>query len=257
MRTIAIANQKGGVGKTTTAINLSAGLAYCGKKVLLVDMDPQGQSTKWLSISTKDSHTLSDVLCDLQNVNIVIQKSYIPNLDVLPSDLSLSITDMKLSSTNAKEFKLRKKLEGLKYDYIIIDCPPNFGNLTINTFLAANEIIMPVRLEFSSLEGIDNFLETIELVNREVGSHVNHKTQVLGVVITCNNLNSNHAKEVKEMLVKLFDVKLFKTAIPQNVKLSEAQSKGIAIFDHAPDSSGTEAYKNLTQEVLQRPYVRI
>lgn len=257
MRIIAIANQKGGVGKSTTAINLSAGLAYCGNKVLLVDMDPQGHCSKGLNISTEDRETIADILCNESiSVQSAVQETYIPKLYILPSDLSLAVAEMKLSTSGAKEFKLRKRISQLNYDYIIIDCPPTFGTLTINTFLAAKEIIMPVQLGYFSLEGIDNFLEAISFINRDIGSVVNHEIQISGVVITFHDLRSNLARQVNSMLIKLFDSKLFNTVIPQNIKLNEAQSNGKSIFDYAPESKGAKAYHSLTQEVMERKYVR-
>ena len=251
MRTIAVANQKGGVGKSTTAINLSAGLAACGYTVLLVDMDPQGHSTKGLGIKTEERKTVADVLCDEGlNAKEVIQRSYIERLDVLPSDLSLAVAEMKLSQMNAREFRLRKKLICLPYDYIILDCPPTFGTLTINTFLTAKEIVLPVQLGYFALEGISNFLEAINFINRDIGSIVNHSVEISGVVVTFHDLRSKLAKRIYSMLVKLFGNKLYKTVIPQNVKLNEAQSHGKSIYDYAPESKGAIAYKLLTQEVM-------
>jgi len=254
MRKIAIANQKGGVGKSTTAINLAAGLATCGYATLLVDIDHQANSTKGLNIETENWPTISEVLCDENlDVSYAIQKTYIKNLYILPSDLSLAIAEMKLSSMGAKEFKLRKKLANLKdYDYIIFDCPPSFGTLTINTFLVATEIIMPVKLNYFSLEGINHFLEVLTFVNDDIGSVVDHRIDITGVVITFHDLRSKLARSVSTMLTELFGDKMYCSKIPLNVKLDEAQSEGKSIFDHAPESSGAIAYRNLTNEVWGR-----
>lgn len=253
MRIIAISNQKGGVGKSTTAINLAAGLAYCGKKVLLVDLDPQGNSSKGLGISTEHKLTISDLLCDeTVTSEDVKQPTYIENLEILPSDLSLAIADMKLSSMGAKEFRLKSKLSTEKKDFIIIDCPPNFGNLTINAFIAAKEILMPVQLAYFALEGVSSFLETVKYINDNVGYVQQHKIQISGVLITFHDLRPNFSRQVKKALEEIFGDKLLNTVIPQNIKLNEAQASGKAIFDYDKESKGAEAYNALVQEVLCR-----
>lgn len=252
MRTIAISNQKGGVGKSTTAVNLAAGLADCGNKVLLVDLDPQGNATIGLAVKT-DGLTISDLLCD-ESVSIenVIQSTYIPNLQIIPADLSLAIADMKLSTMGAREFRLKNKLEGIQVDYVIIDCPPNFGNLTINAFIAAKKIIMPVSLRFYALKGVNSFLETVTYINEKVGWVQKHRIEILGVLVTFHDLRANAAKEVNEALKEAFGTKLLNTVIPQNIKLDEAQKNGKSIFDYAPDSKGAEAYRNLVEEIICR-----
>lgn len=251
MRIIAISNMKGGVGKSTSSINLSAGLAYCGKSVLLVDIDPQGNATNGLGIKTENKATMADLLCnEVVTMHEVKQQTYIPNLDILPSDLSLAAADMKLASMGAKEFRLKNKIEGERYDYIIIDTPPNFGNLTINAFIAASEIIMPVQLEYFSLKGVSSFIETVNYINEKIGWVQKHRIEISGVLITFFDLRPNLSKKVNHSLKDVFGNKLMKTVIPRNISLSEAQSHGKAIYDYAPDSKGAEAYRELTQEIL-------
>ena len=252
MRTIAIANQKGGLGKSTTAINLGAGLVQKGKTVLLIDCDPQGHATLGLGVETKNIKTVADLLIkDNISLEEVISHTEEKGFDIIPSDIGLSVAEMQLSTKGAKEFKLRNSLKGLKhYDFAIIDCPPTFGTITMNAFTTASEIILPVQLGYFSLEGVVSFVETIDFINREIGSVVGHKVVISGVLITFFDTRTTLAKNVFKELKQVFGDKIFSTKIPQNVKLNEAQSFGKSIFQYEPTCRGAEAYIDLASEVL-------
>lgn len=254
MRTIAIANHKGGVGKSTTAINLGAGIARLGKKVLLIDTDAQGHTSLGLGVQTKDRLTIAELLCDnTVKIQDVIQKTYIQNLDIIPSDLSLAVAEMKLATMAAKEFVLRNKLKDLHdYDVAIIDCAPTFGTLPMNVFTVAHEIILPIQLGYFSLEGVSNFIDSLAFINKTIGPIINHEVKIGGVLLTFYDIRTKISREVLSNVYDSFGDKVFKTTIPQNVKLNEAQSNGKAIFDYDMNCKGSEAYMSLAKEVLQR-----
>lgn len=257
MRKICVTNHKGGVGKTTTAINLAAGLAALGFRCLAVDCDPQGHTTLGLGVSVSDKYTLSELLLDdTVGVLDVVQNTYIPNLDIIPSDLSLAGTELQLAQMPAKEFRLRNKLQKVtQYDFVIFDCPPTFGTLPMNVFCYCDEIVLPVQLGYFSLEGVNTFIETIDFINKNVGPIVNHNIRLAGILITFCDIRTKIAKQIYEEIHTIFGEKVYKSTIPQNVKLNESQSVGKAIFDYDPECKGAVAYMNLAREVTKKGVV--
>jgi chromosome partitioning protein len=256
MRLIAVANHKGGVGKSTTVINVGAALARKGHRVLIVDTDAQGHASLGFDISTHNKQTLAELLCsDEVTLSDVIQHTRVERLDIIPSDLSLAVAEVKLAILPAKEFRLRTKFKDmhtLGYDFVIFDCAPTFGTITMNVFTVAKEIILPIQLGYFSLEGVNTFIDTVQFVNKTIGSLVGHTVAIRGVLITCYDMRTKLAREVFATLQDIFKDVLFSTTIPQNVKLNEAQSHGKDIFEYDASCKGALAYMDVTKEIIER-----
>jgi chromosome partitioning protein len=245
---IAVLNQKGGVGKTTTAINLAAYLAKAGRSVLLVDLDPQGNTTSGLGLDKQSlNSTLYDVLFSRADVNATTQKIN-SKLFILPSNANLAGAEVELVPIPGREVQLRNALAGLNYDYILIDCPPSLGLLTINALTAASRVLIPVQAEYYALEGLSQLLNVIQQVRQAL----NPGLDILGVLITLYDSRNSLSDQVKKELENYFGAKLFKTIVPRNVRLAEAPSFGRTIIEHDKWSKGARAYKALAHEVEER-----
>ncbi len=248
---IAILNQKGGVGKTTTSINLASYLSKAGRKVLLVDADPQGNTTSGLGVDKMSAkHTLYDVLFSRAEVGQVIQKVGRDNLFLLPSNAQLAASEVELVQLPGREFYLKHVLENLEYDYIIIDCPPSLGLITINALCAASEVLIPVQAEYYAMEGLSQLLTVIQQVQGALNPNLN----LLGVVLTLYDSRNSLSSQVHNELTKHFGNKLFETVIPRNVRLAEAPSFGKTIVEYDKWSKGARAYKALAKELEKRLY---
>ncbi|MHA6260977.1 ParA family protein [Sporosarcina sp. CAU 1771] len=248
-RTIAIANQKGGVGKTTTSVNLSACLAHIGKKVLLIDTDPQGNATSGVGINKGDvQNCIYNVLIDDVDIKNVILSTKMENLDIIPATISLAGAEIELVSTISREVRMKRAIQDATelYDYIIIDCPPSLGLLTINALTASDAILIPVQCEYYALEGLSQLLSTIRLVQK----HLNENLMIDGVLLTMFDARTNLGIQVIEEVKKYFQDKVYRTIIPRNVRLSEAPSHGEPIIIYDPRSRGAEVYLELAKEVV-------
>ena len=248
-RVIAVANQKGGVGKTTTAVNLSTSLAKKGKKVILVDGDPQGNATSGLGIEKDLENSLYDVLVNEVDIKQTLQDTCVKTLKLCPSNMDLAGAEVELVSQMSREFRMKEKIDPIKeeYDYIIIDCPPSLGLITLNSFTAADSVLIPVQCEYYALEGLGQLLNTINLVKK----HLNKGLEIEGAVLTMYDMRTNLSNQVVKEVKRYFDDKVYKTVIPRNIKLSEAPSFGMPIGLYDPKSKGARAYEKLAKEVMK------
>lgn len=246
---IALANQKGGVGKTTTSINLGASLVELGQKVLLIDTDAQGNATSGLGVQKS---TIEREIYDVLINDVPIKETIIPTshkgLDIVPATIQLSGAEIELTPMMARETRLRDAIDDVKddYDYILIDCPPSLGLLTINAFTACDSILIPVQSEYYALEGLSQLLNTIKLVQK----HFNKQLRIEGVLLTMYDARTNLGAQVNEEVRKYFKDAVYKTIIPRNVRLSEAPSHGLSIVDYDARSKGAQVYLALAKEVL-------
>lgn len=246
---VAIANQKGGVGKTTTSVNLSSSLAKKGKKVLLIDTDPQGNATSGLGVSKELEYSVYDVIVNETEMEKAIKKTKTKNLHICPSTINLAGAEVELVSMMSREHRLKEKLDLVKdnYDYIIIDCPPSLGLITLNTFTAADSVLIPIQCEFYALEGLGQLMNTINLVKK----HLNKELKIEGALLTMYDMRTNLSNQVVKEVSKYFGNNVYKTVIPRNVKLSEAPSYGMSIAEYDSRSKGAKSYEKLAKEFLK------
>ena len=253
-RILSIANQKGGVGKTTTAVNIGAILAKKGKKVLLIDADPQGNATSGLGLEKEYELTLYDVLINECSVESTLQNTNIKNLKVCPSNMDLAGAEVELVSQMSREQRLKERVEEIRdeFDFIFIDCPPSLGLITLNAFTASDSVLIPVQCEYFALEGLGQLLQTINLVKK----HLNKSLEVEGAVLTMYDIRTNLSNQVVKEVKRYFDDKVYKTVIPRNIRLSEAPSFGMPITLYDPKSKGARAYEKLAREILKNDELR-
>ena len=246
---ISVANQKGGVGKTTTTVNLATILAKRGKKVLLIDADPQGNATSGLGLDKDIEPSTYDILVNEVELEEAIQDTIIKNLKVCPANMNLAGAEVQLVSMMSREQRLKEKVDIIKekFDYVFIDCPPSLGLITLNAFTASNSVLIPVQCEYFALEGLGQLLNTINLVKK----HLNKEIRIEGALLTMYDIRTNLSNQVVKEVKKYFENKVYKTVIPRNVRLSEAPSYGMPITEYDPRSKGAKSYIKFAKEFLK------
>ena len=250
-RIIAIANQKGGVGKTTTAINLSACLAESGKKVLAIDLDPQGNMTSGLGVDKNElDNTVYELMLDECSINESMQQTVVDNLKIIASNVNLAGAEIELLGINDKEYILKTAVDYIRddFDFIIIDCPPSLNMLTVNAMTTADTVLVPIQCEYYALEGLSQLIHTISLVQERLNS----KLEIEGVVFTMYDVRTNLSNQVVENVRENLDARIYETMIPRNIRLAEAPSYGIPINMYDTKSAGAESYRKLAKEIIER-----